>query len=104
MLARRIADLEEALRGFADSHTLLSNELLALKEPFLRRGSLQSTFTNGSPPPADPVETKKEEDELIQAVGSLALTETGRTRYMGPSVTPWLLILVSISVYFTRRS
>jgi hypothetical protein len=95
ILAQRIAALENALGAFQANHELLKDELLGIKNPFLpRRNARLSTVTLSPLPGAVAHSPDPEEAELVQAFGSLSVSDVGHSRYVGPTVTPWFLLLV----------
>jgi hypothetical protein len=94
-LARRIAELEGALRvshaiHSTTTHRLLQAHLLALKEPYLPSGfvatSVQHIGTqsvSGEEGPDLPAQVLAKEEDIPASRGSLSIDRFGRTRYYG---------------------
>jgi hypothetical protein len=107
-LAARIAALEDALRvshaiNAAFLHPLLGKDLLKIKEPYLGNPSESVAPTRSASPDdshrthppstnAHPT-TRLDTDSLVEALGSLSIDRSGRTKYFGPGA----LASVSIS-------
>jgi hypothetical protein len=102
-LARRIAQLEDALRVSHERHSkephpLLDEDRLRIKEPFLRQtgetpDSVKSSST--SPQASSPANHDgADADGLSESLDSLSVTEFGRSKYHGPvalSSVSWCL-------------
>jgi hypothetical protein len=89
-LSNRVQELEEALRishalNSSGRHPLLSDDLIAIKEPFLRR-SLSPSVQSVS------------EATSRDSQGTLTMYPSGHTQYYGPSSTAW----VSKASYFVN--
>jgi hypothetical protein len=97
-LARRITELEDALREShalqsASTHRLLQADLLALKEPYLPLGFAVTSMSHaGTQPPASvssgdgldlAVELSLKEEDIPASLGSLSIDRFGRTEYYG---------------------
>ncbi|KAF9478291.1 hypothetical protein BDN70DRAFT_880170 [Pholiota conissans] len=86
VLANRVRQLED---GLADSHArtshtphpLLSQELLQIKRP-LERERLD----------APPTEEKPEVDDTIDSLGSLSISNDGRSTFFGQTANSWYLL------------
>ncbi|EJD07477.1 uncharacterized protein FOMMEDRAFT_75316 [Fomitiporia mediterranea MF3/22] len=83
-LSHRVRSLEDALQVahsaiHNDRHPLLSDELLKVKNPLEREVI------------AEPPRTQEEED-TIDAVGSLSISHTGRTNFYGQTANSWYLL------------
>ncbi|KAI5122510.1 hypothetical protein M0805_001418 [Coniferiporia weirii] len=78
-LSHRVRSLEDALAVAHNSnerHPLLSDELLKIKNPLEREVILEA------PRPT-------EEEDTIDAVGSLSISHTGRTNFYGQTANSW---------------
>ncbi|KAI0321025.1 fungal-specific transcription factor domain-containing protein [Amylostereum chailletii] len=85
-LASRVRQLEDALSEShsyyaRDRHPLLTDELLQIKRPLEREAK------NERPP-----EPEAEADEAIDAVGSLSISNTGKTNFFGQTANSWYLL------------
>ncbi|OCH93710.1 hypothetical protein OBBRIDRAFT_790061 [Obba rivulosa] len=85
-LASRVRQLEDALQNAHgqlsnDPHPLLSEDLLQIKRP-LERESPEEALKEPDPETA----------EAIDAVGSLSITESGHTKFFGPTANSWYLL------------
>jgi hypothetical protein len=115
-LAGRIAALESALRishaiNASSTHPLLEADLLKIKEPYLRVSStasvVQPVLTTQSSSSQDsasaltapnhPSVTNGDTCGMVEALGSLAITRNGRTKYFGPAA----MASVSVSLLYT---
>ncbi|KAI0080188.1 hypothetical protein K474DRAFT_1590474 [Panus rudis PR-1116 ss-1] len=85
VLSTRVRELEDALQDVwrtqsSEPHPLLSPDLLQLKRPLERESS----------------EAIKEQEvdpsEVIDAVGSLSITESGQTKFFGTTANAWYLL------------
>jgi hypothetical protein len=115
-LAGRIAALELALQAshaITSSllHPLLEEDMLKIKEPYLRAPSPISPIsqpipTTGSSSPREPTDTSSASVSssttksdtctgVVEALGSLSINRNGRTKYFGPAA----LASVSVLVY-----
>ncbi|KAI0080184.1 hypothetical protein K474DRAFT_1590475 [Panus rudis PR-1116 ss-1] len=85
-LATRVRELEDALRSSharytAEPHPLLSEELLRIKAPIQRENlSLQTNGDHG---------TENQGPDVLDSFGSLAISDTGRTKYFGQATSSW---------------
>ncbi|EKM50386.1 uncharacterized protein PHACADRAFT_263665 [Phanerochaete carnosa HHB-10118-sp] len=86
VLSTRVRELEDALAEAhaappsAEPHPLLSQELLQLKRPLEREA------------PEVAKETEVETAEAIDAIGSLYISESGRTKFYGTTANAWYLL------------
>ncbi|KAH8116339.1 hypothetical protein DFH11DRAFT_1506188 [Phellopilus nigrolimitatus] len=84
-LSHRVRSLEDALsvahKALSNErHPLLSDELLKLKNPLEREVI------------ADAGPRQTEEEDTIDAVGSLSISHTGRTKFYGQTANSWYLL------------
>lgn len=84
-LTNRVKDLEEGLRSShsrhsADTHPLLTDDLLRIKAPIQRDGLSLAINGNGDEPGAD----------VVDSFGSLSISDTGRTNYFGQATSSWV--------------
>ena len=84
-LSNRVRELEDGLRSShamhsADTHPLLSEDLLRIKAP-LQRENL-SIATNGNP--------DEPGGDVVDSFGSLSISDTGRTNYFGQATSSWV--------------
>ncbi|KIY70755.1 hypothetical protein CYLTODRAFT_419434 [Cylindrobasidium torrendii FP15055 ss-10] len=88
VLATRVRQLEDALAQSHSSnhpntqHPLLSVDLLQLKRP------LERERFDEHPSPPEPVENP----DAINALGSLSLSERGKSSFFGPGANSWYLL------------
>ncbi|KAI0343138.1 hypothetical protein BDW22DRAFT_1329008 [Trametopsis cervina] len=85
VLASRVRELEDALADAhsarsSDAHPLLAPDLLLLKRPLEREAPETST------------DQDSEAAEVINAVGSLSITERGHTTFYGTAASAWYLL------------
>ncbi|KAA1468740.1 hypothetical protein DENSPDRAFT_834151 [Dentipellis sp. KUC8613] len=85
-LSTRVRQLEDALAEShsyhaSERHPLLSDDLLQIKRPLEREAK------NEMPPPPE-----IEAAEAIDAVGSLSISEKGRTNFFGQTANSWYLL------------
>lgn len=88
-LTNRVKDLEEGLRSShsrhsADTHPLLTDDLLRIKAPIQRDGLSLAINGSGDEPGAD----------VVDSFGSLSISDTGRTNYFGQATSSWVRPLV----------
>jgi hypothetical protein len=95
-LANRIAQLEDALRVSHGRHTnephpLLDEDQLRIKEPFLRQ-----VRQSPDPPTSSGAGSSNNigSNELAVSLDTLSITESGRSKYIGP--TAWSSVSVSL--------
>jgi hypothetical protein len=115
-LAARIKELEDALaasyvQSDAIVHPLLSPSSLQIKEPYIRYNAAQALSDNSvytppvatreslSPPasiisPRTPSAQEDALDDVVETFGSLAINESGRTTYSGP--TAWSSVSIAL--------
>ncbi|TFK51693.1 hypothetical protein OE88DRAFT_1658274 [Heliocybe sulcata] len=97
-LAFRVRELEDALRvshlkTTSEQHPLLSDDLLKIKAPLQREPSGQRSNSGGILSSLNGV---KEEDEpkpdVVDAIGSLSISDSGRTKYFGHTANSWYFL------------
>ncbi|KAJ3827826.1 fungal-specific transcription factor domain-containing protein [Lentinula raphanica] len=86
-LATRVRQLEDALAhshriSSSQPHPLLSDELLQIKRP------LERERTDGTPTK----EKKPDTNDTIDAMGSLSISERGRSTFFGQTANSWYLL------------
>ena len=87
-LSTRVRDLEDGLRAShamhsQDNHPLLSEDLLRIKAP-LQRENLAIANGNSDEPGGD----------VVDAFGSLVISDTGRTSYFGQATSSWVCFII----------
>ncbi|EPT00931.1 hypothetical protein FOMPIDRAFT_1162266 [Fomitopsis schrenkii] len=85
-LSTRVRQLEDALqeshsKTSLEGHPLLSEELLQIKRPLERESQEDS-----------PQRGEAEAAEVIDAVGSLSITDSGHTKFYGTTANAWYLL------------
>ncbi|KIP05474.1 hypothetical protein PHLGIDRAFT_108161 [Phlebiopsis gigantea 11061_1 CR5-6] len=84
-LANRVRELEDALEVAhghinSDTHPLLSHELRQIKRPLEREA------------PESPKDVEVDTAEAIDQVGSLSISDSGRTKFYGGMANAWYLL------------
>ncbi|KAF8630741.1 hypothetical protein AX17_005336 [Amanita inopinata Kibby_2008] len=86
-LSQRVRDLEDALRAVhsqisPDSHPLLSEELLKIKAPLQRELPANKSAT----------QKNDEDDNIVDAFGSLSISVSGHAKYYGITANSWYFL------------
>ncbi|VDB88587.1 unnamed protein product [Peniophora sp. CBMAI 1063] len=93
-LAARVRQLEDALREShsyvsKDRHPLLTEELLQIKRPLEREARDELPLPSGSNMLEVTPETSEEAEEVLDAVGSLVISDDGKANFFGTTANAW---------------
>ncbi|KZT27790.1 hypothetical protein NEOLEDRAFT_1059869 [Neolentinus lepideus HHB14362 ss-1] len=96
-LSLRVRELEDGLRvshskTTSEQHPLLSDELLKIKAPLQREPSGQRNSATGGPGGLNGIKEEESKPDVVDAIGSLSISDSGRTKYFGHTANSWYFL------------